>query len=210
MATGPTTEEALSRTPRAIRDYLLFLERHGETVGVDIDIETEVVEHITEGIWLGNGDPSILFQPDLEPLTSEDAELFIHRLLGMQAEVDSLVGGLTEEERAIEPRPSGRSIEAILEHVLESEYAYMRPFGKLEGLPGLGAIASKREGDLLQWTGHVRGRHADRLRSLSWQERSEQFIHWKHPRTARKVVRRMLEHQWEHLTELRERMGRPE
>jgi len=209
VATGPTTEEALSRTPRAIRDYLLFLERHGEIIGVDTLVETEVTEHVTEGVWLGNGDPSILYQPDLEPLTPDDAEVFIHRLLWMHAEVASLVGGLSEEDWAIRPQPSGRSIKAILEHVLESEYAYMRAFGKLDGLPGLGSIATKREGGLLEWTAHVRGRHADRIRSLNWKERSEQFIHWKQPRTARKVVRRMLEHQWEHLMELWERIGRP-
>ena len=158
VATGPTTEEALSRAPGVIGDYLRFLERHGEIMGVNTEVETEVAEHITEGVWLGNGDPSILFQPDLEPLTPEDAEVFIHRSLGMQAEVDSLVGGLSEEEWEREPQPSGRSIQAILEHVLESEYAYMRAFGKLEGLPGLGSIATKREGDLLGWTAHVRGR----------------------------------------------------
>jgi predicted RNase H-like HicB family nuclease len=30
IATGPTTEEALDRTPATIRDFLQFLQRHGE------------------------------------------------------------------------------------------------------------------------------------------------------------------------------------
>ena len=46
-----------------------------------------------------------------------------------------------------------------------------------------------------------------RLRSLTWEERSKPFIHWKHTRTARKVMRRMLEHRWEHLVEIQERLG---
>jgi hypothetical protein len=48
-----------------------------------------------------------------------------------------------------------------------------------------------------------------RLRSLTWEERSEPFIHWKYTRTARKVMRRMLEHRWEHLMELKDRLGEP-
>jgi hypothetical protein len=45
------------------------------------------------------------------------------------------------------------------------------------------------------------------LRALTWEERSQSSLHWKYTRAARKVVRRMLEHQWEHLVELMERLG---
>jgi hypothetical protein len=59
------------------------------------------------------------------------------------------------------------------------------------------------------WLGVVRAKEIERLRSLNDQERNEPFIHWKYTRTARKVMRHMLEHQWEHLVELRERLGAP-
>jgi len=209
VATGPTTEEALDKTPQAIHAYLRFLRRHGAPVDVDAEVQTEIAEHITEGIWLGNGDPSLVFGPDLEPLTPEDAEAYIQRLEWMGSEMAALVGGLSQEQLEEKPRPKGRSIQAILEHILESEYAYMAAFGKLEGLPGTGSIVKKRQGDLLEWMGYVRAREIERIRSLSWQERSEPFVHWKYTRTARKVMRRMLEHQWEHLVELKERLGEP-
>ena len=209
MANGPTTEEALDRTPQAIRDYLSFLHRHGGVVDTDVEVRTQIVEHITEGIWLGNGDPSLVFQPDMEPLTPEDAEEYIQRLEWMRSELLDLIGGLSQAQLEEKPLPKGRSIQSILEHILESEVAYMAAFGKLEGLPGPGSIVKKREGDLLEWMGYVRAREIERLRSLSWQERSEPFIFWKYTRTARKVMRRMLEHQWEHLVELRERLGEP-
>ena len=94
-----------------------------------------------------------------------------------------------------------------MEYILESEYAYTRAFGKLEGLPGLGSMVKKQQGDLLAWMGHVREREFEKIRSLSWEERSEPFVHWKYTRSARKVMRRMLEHQWQHLVEVRERLG---
>jgi len=209
VATGPTTEGALDKTPQAIRAYLRFLGRHGAPADVDAEVQTEIAEHVTEGIWLGNGDPSLVFGPDLEPLTPEDAEAYIQRLEWMQLETVALVGGLSQEQLEEKPGPKGRSIQAILEHILESEYAYMSAFGKLEGLPGTGSIVKKRQGDLLEWMGYVRAREIERIRSLSWQERSEPFVHWKYTRTARKVMRRMLEHQWEHLVELKERLGEP-
>jgi predicted RNase H-like HicB family nuclease/uncharacterized damage-inducible protein DinB len=206
IANGPTTEEALNKTPQAIHDYLRFLHRHGEAVDPEAEVQTEIAEHITEGIWLGNGDPSLVFQPDLEPLTTEDIEVYVNRLEGMRLEMVALVGDLSEAQLEEKPQPKGRPIKAILEHILESEYAYMAAYGRPEDLPGTGSIVKKRQGDLLEWMAYVRGREIERLRSLSWQERSEPFVHWKYTRTARKVMRRMLEHQWEHLVEIKERL----
>jgi len=40
--------------------------------------------------------------------------------------------------------------------------------------------------------------------SLTWNP-----LHWKRIWTARKVLRRMLEHEWEHLVELSERLCKP-
>ena len=84
---GPTTEIALEKTSRAIGSYLDFLGRHGEAIDFDGQVDTEIAVHITEGIWLGNGDPSIVFEPDLLPLTAEDGEKFIKRLEWMAEEM---------------------------------------------------------------------------------------------------------------------------
>jgi uncharacterized damage-inducible protein DinB/predicted RNase H-like HicB family nuclease len=207
IANGPTTEEALARTPAAIDNYRLFLSRHGVAIDVGTDFTTEIAIHITEGVWLGDGSPSLLFEPDLLPLTEEDGEGFILRLEWMWAEIVALVGGLSDAQLDEKPKPKGRAIRSILEHILESEYAYMYAFGRPEGLPALGSIMKKKEGTLLAWMTYVQSVEYDRLRSLTWEERSEPFIHWKYTRTARKVMRRMLEHRWEHLMELQERLG---
>ena len=207
IAAGPTTEEALAQTPQAIRAYLRFLQRHGAAVDAEAEVQTRVAEHITEGEWLGNGSPSLTFQPDLEPLTAAEAEELIMRLEWSRAEMLALVSGLSEEQWEAEPQPKGRPIRRMLEHVFGAEYAYMLAFGKLEGVRGPGSVEQMRKDELLEWMGHVRARELARLRSLGEQERSEPFVHWKQTRTARKVLRRMLEHEWEHLVELKERLG---
>lgn len=98
IATGPTTEEALERTPKAIQGYLRFLQHHGAAVESDVEVQTQIAEHVTEGTWLGNGDPSVTFQPDLEPLTLEDAQEYIQRLEWSRSEVLALVGGLSQKQ----------------------------------------------------------------------------------------------------------------
>ncbi len=208
VAKGPTTEEALAATPEAIRARLRFLERHGERADPGAEFKTRIVEHVTEGQWLGNGDPALVFQPDPKPLTPKDAEKFLRWLKWSRAEVIELVGELTPKQLEAEPKTKGRSIRAVLEHMLESEHFYLcSALGRIEGLPAPGAIVKKREGDLLQWMDRVRKVEVERIRSLTPAERSQVVEHWKQTWTARKALRRMLEHEWEHLIELSERLG---
>ncbi|MEA2585498.1 MAG: hypothetical protein QOF33_3583 [Thermomicrobiales bacterium] len=208
IANGPTTEDALAHTPDAIRAYLRFLHRHGAPADPAADVETEVAEHITEGMWLGNGDPSIVFEADLEPLPPDDVEEFIARLEWMRSDMLALVEGLSDGQWEEKP-PTARAIRRILDHVSAAEYSYVRLFGKIPGLAGPGATEKMTRDEFLTWTTHLREREIDRLRSLTDAERSEPFVRGQSTRTARKVIRRMLEHQWEHLAELQARLGEP-
>jgi len=210
VATGPTTDEALAAAPDAIRTRLRFLRRHGEPVDPRAEFKTRVAEHVTQGQWLGNGDPALVFQPDLKPLTPKEAEKYILWLSWSRAEVVNRVSGLTHAELEADPKAKGRSIRAMLEHMLESEYFYVcSALGKIEGWPGPGAIVQKREGDLLHWMSRVRKAEIERIRGASASERRQVVDHWKQTWTARKALRRMLEHEWEHLIELSERLGKP-
>jgi uncharacterized damage-inducible protein DinB/predicted RNase H-like HicB family nuclease len=208
-ANGPTTEEALERTPEAIRAYLRFLSRYGEEVDPNAEMQTQIAEHVTEGGWLGNGSPYIMFQQDLEPLTSEDLEKYIRHLEWSRSELLALVSGLSDEQLTENPQPKGRPIRRILEHIFGAEYAYVRRLGKLDGVAGPGPVERMGRDELLEWMGHVRMAEIAKLRTLNEQERSEPFVHGNSTRTARKMIRRMLEHEWEHLTELSERLGKP-
>src|SRR5690606_35973766 len=97
VAVGPTTDDALAATPEAIRAYLRFLDRCGEKVDLDAPIETQIVEHITEGIWLGNGSPYILYGPDLEPVTDAEMQTFVGRHLRLREELATWAESLSDE-----------------------------------------------------------------------------------------------------------------
>ena len=61
----------------------------------------------------------------------------------------------------------------------------------------------------MSWMSYVRTLEIERIRALTEEERSHSVIHWKRIWTARKALRRMLEHEWEHLVELSERLEKP-
>lgn len=208
IAKGPTTEVALAATPDAIRAYLHFLARHGVEVEEHPRVEVRVVEHVTVGQWLGNGDPALVFGPDRAPLTDPDMEEYIRRLEWSRAEIVALVRRLSPPELAAQPA-GGRSIRAMLEHLMESEHFYVCTLGRVEGLPAAGSIVQKRQGPLPGWMACVRERELARLRTLMPTERERPVVRWGQIWTARKVLRRMLEHEWEHLVELADRVGQP-
>ena len=208
IAKGPTTEVALAAAPDAIRAYLRFLARHGVEVEERPRIDVRVVEHVTVGQWLGNGDPALVFGPDRAALTEADADDYLHRLAWTRAEIVAMVRRLSPHELAAQP-PGGRSIRAMLEHLIESEHFYVCTLGRVEGLPAAGSIVQKREGPLLGWMTCVRERELARLRTLTAAEREQPVVRWGQTWTARKVLRRMLEHEWEHLVELSDRLGQP-
>jgi predicted RNase H-like HicB family nuclease/uncharacterized damage-inducible protein DinB len=206
VATGPTTEEAVARTPAAIRAFLDLLHRHGEKVDPKAKIETEVADHITEGDWLGNGSPYITFPPDKQPLTTAEIERFIPWLEWMRADMLALIAPLSDAEWAAEPE-QGRPVRRIVEHVASAEYNFVRVFGKIPGLAGPGAMEKMGRDELLVWMDNLRECELARLSTLTEEERTAVMTRGESTRTARQMMRRMLEHQWEHLAELRERLG---
>jgi uncharacterized damage-inducible protein DinB len=97
----------------------------------------------------------------------------------------------------------------MLEHVLESEHFYLSALGRIPDLPAAGSVLQKRQGSLIEWMAHVRAAEVAYLRALTPAERERPIVRWQQIWTARKAMRRMLEHEWEHLVELAERVGQP-
>ncbi|HEU0025567.1 MAG TPA: DinB family protein [Ktedonobacterales bacterium] len=206
VATGPTTDEALADTPEAIRAYLRFLARHGETVEPDAPFETCVVEHITEGDWLGNGSPYIVFGPDLEPLTDAEIETCLSRARWLCDDIADWLARHTSEELDATPSGGGRTARAIALHVLGAEGSYLA--AALGGAPGFSRLHTAAERgeialpDALRRAGEM---VVERARATTPEERAAVRQLSAGPRTFHKALRRTLEHSWEHLAELERR-----
>ena len=210
IARGPTTESALEATPEAIRAYLRFLQRHGEAVETEGAFTTRVAVHITDGAWLGNGDPTPGFAPDFQPLSLEDMHLYLRRLAWLHADLPNLVSNVSQEQLQAEPEGSGRSIYQMLEHVAGSDCVYLRmAVGKVDGLSeALKALQPDME-TLPRALTHLWQIIHTRLENMTETERTALVPHGQVTWTARRGLRRMLEHGWEHFMELSHRLSSP-
>ena len=204
---GATTEDALAAAPEAIRDYLAFLRRHKEP-GVPPArerIETELVVHLDDGKWMGEGDPDVGFPWDVEPLSDDEAERYTRRLEWMQHDFAALLSGVSARALSAEPA-AGRPLVRILGHVAGAQYNYLRaPIGKPNGLAAV--VRAIEEGDdPLGAFAEASALVLDRLEAVTAAERVARSKSGAKFVTARRIFRRSLEHQWEHLCEVRERL----
>lgn len=211
IAQGPTTEDALEATPGAIRAYQRFLQQHGKAVEAQDPFSTVVVEHVMEGPWLGNGNPAPGFGPDFQPLSAEEQAIYIQRLDWLREDLLDQVRDLPSEQLAAEPAGTGRSIHRIVEHVADSQYAYLRAaWGRVTELPPI--LRALREGSerLVPALEQAWRITRARLEAMTEADRTQTFQRGQVTWTARRMMRRMLEHEWEHLTEIAERLGEPQ
>lgn len=210
IANGPTTEAALAATPDAITAYRRFLSRHGEEVDVVEPFATRVIEHITEGEWLGNGSPYITFAPDLVPLTGPEIELYLSRLHGMTDELVAWAVAQSDDQLDALPTDQRRPARAILCHLIGARGAALSY--ALGGAPGFSRIRGAVErGEVPPPVGLRES--ADLVATYLRDTTPEQRRHVRELNgnhyTLRKAVRRILEHDWEHLRELSQRPGGP-
>jgi len=210
IANGPTTEDAIAATPDAIRAYLRFLRRSGDDVDPDAAFKTRVEEHVTEGMWLGNGSPHVTYGPDLEPLSAAELTAFINRVLRLREELAAWAETQDAAALAATVPGSSRSSRAILLHVLGPTGAYLSPvLGSIAGISRLQTAAERGEIEISDALRQATALVIERLRQVTPEERSKVIQRPKEVRTLRKALRRMLEHDWEHLAELSRRQGGP-
>jgi predicted RNase H-like HicB family nuclease/uncharacterized damage-inducible protein DinB len=210
MANGPTSQAAIEAIPDAIRAFRRFMRRAGEDVDADAVFTTRVEEHLTGGVFIGNGSPYISYGPDLEPVSEAELATLASRLSHLREEIAAWAEKADDARLDSKVEGSSRSSRAILLHVLGPTGAYLSPvLGTISGISRLQTGAERGQvglGDALrQATGLV----VERLSRTTAEERSKVIQRPNEIRTLRKALRRMLEHDWEHLAELSRRPGGP-
>jgi len=160
-----------------------------------------------EGPWLGNGNPAIGFTPDFEPLKLPQRDHYLARLTWLHDDILNLIRDLSSDDLVAEPQVKGRSIYHILTHLAESEYAYLQ--AALRKTPGLHAAMQATKDHPEEIAGTLTGfwqASTDRLQGLTAIELEQQVQRGQVLWTARRMFRRLLEHSWEHLQEIADRL----
>jgi predicted RNase H-like HicB family nuclease/uncharacterized damage-inducible protein DinB len=180
-ARGETIQEAKENIRNAIEEYLSLLRDVGEQVpkaSEDVRLEFQEVESST-------------FLTDYDTLHPNEMETLFRWMAISRQELMDLVKSMPEEAFEWETGDETPSIRDILCHVAESDLWYTDRLKQWPEAPLFRLAAT-------------RGVALERLRALSDKERGRVTTHEGQEWTPRKVVRRMLEHEREHIAQLRQ------
>ncbi len=202
-----TSDGAIDAATAAIHERLDFLRRHGESVADFEPVDAVVAGHAVERKYLGFAQGT--FPSDRLPMTADEAT---RELRWAEWSREELVAAARAQPRALAEKPAagGRSAAAILSHVAGSEWSYAS--STLGTIAGGGAlIAAIEAAGEEPWAALAAERDAllARLRLMAPEEltRVVDRGEGRPSRSARRMMRRLLEHEWEHVLELRSRVA---
>jgi predicted RNase H-like HicB family nuclease len=198
FAIGATREEAVAAAPEAIARHLSWLRQHGEAVAQGEAVEVEVEETVpVGGSFPGTpSDQVAFFDSDRERVSDEEIERALRWAEHCRRDLLNLFEDVPREALDWRPDATSWSIRHILEHIASAEAFYVTR---------LDPHADREPSSLL---GILRDAASRRLRDLSSEERAAIRTPRGEPWSARKVLRRFLEHEQEHLAQLRQLVER--
>jgi predicted RNase H-like HicB family nuclease/uncharacterized damage-inducible protein DinB len=189
---GASQELALARVPDAIQSYYAWRRRHGQPVpddGTPIELDVGGVIGDSAG---GLGEAAGLLPSDRAPLTAEEEAHLLQLLSDTRADLLAEVTGLSRS--VLNWQPPGHpdeiawSINDLLEHLARTERVY----------------TSRLSGNVFELLQEARQAAIARLVVLTEAERTRLTRHQGEYWTARKVLRRLLEHEQEHVRQIRQ------
>ena len=182
-ASGTTRDEAIANARRAFRTYLELLDAHGVSVehwkGLDPD-----------AFVVAESDGP-LFPEDQQPIEEHDLRDFLHVFEAQHATLVALAGTLDSDELERAPDADTWSVREALEHMMNTQASLLSrlekwPDDPFNTLQSLHRIVFQRftvmEPADTKGVKIIRGR----------------------PWTVRRVMRRILEHEWEHFSHVQE------
>jgi predicted RNase H-like HicB family nuclease/uncharacterized damage-inducible protein DinB len=196
FAVGSTREEALQRLRDAITEYLDWLAKHREAPALSAEserVEIEVVEEVsTPGSYPSKpGEPVAFFAADQEPLSYHDLQTAVRLMEHARSDLLEFLRDVPDSLLHWRPGPDEPSIAETLLHMAHVEASYLARLEEEPQQPPFPQLAAVRS-----WAYH-------RLSRLTEAELLRLTTHRGEKWSARKVLRRFLEHDQEHTAHIR-------
>jgi predicted RNase H-like HicB family nuclease len=185
-ASGKTRDEAIANTRTAFRAYRELLEARG--------VSTEHVKDVDpDALKAEDAPPSGMLPGDDRPLEEHEIRDFLHQFEASRAALISLVKGLSAPQLEKKPTETMWSVREALEHIMSADVEFV---AKLEKWPDdpFGA---------LQATHRIAFQRFSVMEPGDWVDHTVMGRRW----TTRRVMRRMLEHEFEHYEHIKEIMA---
>lgn len=202
------------------RYHLRWLRRHGETPPRATGLELTVMEEASGIGQLGeSGGEVALFRYDVKPVPRNLLNNCIRWMGYNRADLLAQVKGLSAESMSAVPPGKKRNITQILSHICNAEEFYLSRLGPdADKLYESSLGMSVKEADALpvsERLGVVRHGCVETLRQLVPSKGDQVFTRAQYSSypdekwTAHKVLRRFLEHEREHIYNIRDYLGVP-
>jgi len=185
-------EVALERLPGVIGNYLSWMIEHGEEISLSKGVGVEVVE-VFNCYTINGYEVNAFFEADHPPLSQKEIEIAIRRMEWSRQDLLSKTSKLPREflDRKLDIR---WTIRENLEHIATAEWWYLTRLNLL--------LPHHRDPSIHQETFQkmriLRELAIEKLTHLNGEERSRITVHSDEKWSARKVLRRFLEHEKEH------------
>lgn len=211
MVVGESFDDVQGRLPEAVRDYVDWLRGHGETLP---DVEgpyTFTQDAVVRGIGPARrGDEAALFPQDMDPITDEDLSTYLKIAGFNRSDLLSLTQRLPDDVLDWKADSDAMSVREILRHVGNAEQWYVSRLVEPETLPP--EWQDDERLPIFAFLEMERRTVSERLLRLTDEERSALVmpVRWAkdpenpEPWTARKALRRLVEHEREHVGHIRE------
>ncbi len=184
IASGKTRDAAVANARRAFRAYRELLDARGVSVDhwKSLDPDSFAVRDMPE---------SGLAPEDERPLEEHEIRDFLHLYEAQRAALIALVDRLPQSEMERRPEPASWSVRNTLEHIMTGT---MTILSKLERWPDDGFAS-------LQATHRIA---FQRLTVMEPRDTTGTKTVMGRPQTVRRVMRRLLEHDYEHYRQIEE------
>lgn len=179
---GLTKKEAVARCEETLRSYLALLIHAGVS---GVPRETDKLEFDVREC------AGPIFPSDYNPLMPNETEQLVQWMEVSRDELLEVIAKLPPEALDWKPNPNIYSIREILNHIGNADWWYVQ---RLKLWPT----------DVKERLDATRKLLSDSLRNLAGADRGQVTVHYGEEWTPRKVARRALEHEREHLAQIRE------
>ncbi len=183
MATGKTRDEAVANVRRAFREYRALLEAHGVAIDHWKDIDPDALS-------VGQLEEPPLAPGEDERFEEHEIRDFLHQYEASRAAVIALVKRLSPEQLEKAPDDATWSVRQALEHMMTTDIALLARVEKWPDDPFTAYQAVHR----------IIVQRFSVMEPDDWRDHIISGRRW----TSKRVMRRLLEHEFEHYGHMKE------
>jgi predicted RNase H-like HicB family nuclease len=183
VASGKTREEAVAKARSVFREYRALLEAHGVAIDHWKDLDPDRMP-------VGELENAPLVPGEDEPFEEHEIRDFLHQSEASRAAVVALVKRLSPEQLEKAPNPETWSVRQTLEHMMTTDIALLSRLEKWPDDPLTSYQAVHR----------IIVQRFSVMEPEDWRDHTISGRRW----TTKRVMRRLLEHEFEHYQHITE------